>query len=88
MKRLTDDQLSDELPEPICAEIKARHKLTGFHIFDQDGGWRIFANRRDPKGYQASVEQGFGKSITAALNDLDENLRLGPIAAAKKRGAP
>lgn len=65
--------------EAVAAEIRKRHKLTSFHIFDQDNAWRVFAFRKDPKGYQASVESGTGPNIVAALNDLDARLVEGPI---------
>lgn len=70
---------SDESPEPLAAEIKERHGLTSFHIFDQEGSWRVFGFRKDTKGYQASVENGSGPNIVDALNNLDARLIEGPI---------
>lgn len=78
-------EYSDEAPEPICDEIRKRHGLTGFHIFADGDVWRVFGFRNDPRGYQASVEQGRGATIAACLKDLDDNLIAGPIAAARAR---
>lgn len=76
---LVVSDFSDEAPELLVAEIRARHRLTSFHIFDQGGEWRVFAFRNDPRGYQASVEQGSGPNIVAALEQLDQRLIEGPI---------
>lgn len=72
-------QSSDEVAEPLCREIRERHKLTTFHIFDDANGWRVFGFRQHPKGFQASVEHGEGPKIAKALLDLDRRLIEGPI---------
>lgn len=70
-------------PEQMAAAIKGRHTLSGLHIFDIGTGWRVFGFRKDPKGYQASVENGSGATIRAALEDLDRRLIEGPIHKAR-----
>lgn len=70
---------NDEAPEPVWDDIKSRHKLTSLHIFSEPPIWRVFGFRNDPKGYQASVEQGGGATIVAALQNLDARLIEGPI---------
>lgn len=72
------DDYSGEAPEPLWRAIQKRHKLTTCHIFSQGDQWRIFAFRQDPKGYQASVEQGIGDNIVDALTNLDDNFAAGP----------
>lgn len=65
--------------ESLARAIKQRWQLTGLHLFDVGESWRVFGFRKDPKGYQASVENGRGATIAAALADLDARLAEGPI---------
>lgn len=74
-------KISDEVPESLAAEIRKRHALTNLHIFTVDDRWRVFGFRKDPKGFQASVENGDGETVVAALHDLDRRLKLGPVRA-------
>lgn len=66
-------------PEDIASEVKRRHRLTSLHIFSDDCWpmWRVFGSRRDAKGIHASVEEGRGDTIAAALRSLDERLTAG-----------
>ena len=67
---MTIEQLSDE--------IRQRHNIRSLHIFAREEGWRVFAARGDAK-FQASVEEGRGDTIHAALTNLNERLVAGPI---------
>lgn len=69
-------------PEQRAAEIRKAHGLSSLHLFTSDipgMEWRVFAHRKDPKGYQASVESGGGSNIAEALETLDARLKAGPI---------
>lgn len=66
-------------PEKYAEHVRETHRLSSFHIFDQEGKWRVFGFRRDAKGFQASVEDGEGVDILSALHDLDRRLIEGPI---------
>ena len=68
--------------EKMAQDIRDRHGLSSLHLFQSDIpglAWRVYANRVDPKGYQASKESGGGMTIRAALETLDERLTAGPI---------
>ena len=68
--------------EMLASDIRQRHELSSLHLFTSDIPgleWRVFASRKDPRGYQASVESGGGKDILTALTTLDERLTAGPI---------
>ena len=69
--------------ETSTSELARRHRLTGIHIFQSGDVWRVFGFRKDPKGYQASVESGEGPTISDALTNMDERLIEGPIHRAK-----
>jgi hypothetical protein len=74
-----DEMMNDE---ERAKDIQERHRLTSLHLFTSDMpslAWRVFASRRDPKGYEASCESGGGMTIRAALESLDERLTAGPI---------
>lgn len=66
-------------PEHLAAQVRNRHRLSSLHIFSDDCWpmWRVFGARRDAKGAQASVEEGRGETISAALRNLDERLTAG-----------
>lgn len=64
--------------EVFAAEIQERHKIRSLHIFAQGLDWRVFA-ARGYMAFQASVEEGRGESIYAALDNLDKRLKAGPI---------
>lgn len=68
-------------PEERAKEIANQHGLSSLHIFTDPKGWRVFGFRRDAKGYQASVEDGRGGTILAALDNLQDRLIEGPIHA-------
>lgn len=68
--------------EQLAQDIRDRHGLSSLHLFQSDIpglAWRVYANRVDPKGYQASKESGGGMTIRAALESLDARLVAGPI---------
>lgn len=65
--------------EQVIADTKAKHGLSGLHIFEDHGVFVVFGFRRNPSGYQASVENGCGATIMAALTNLDGRLTEGPI---------
>lgn len=68
--------------ETLADDIRKRHDLSSLHLFTSDIPglrWRVFAHRKDPRGYQASVESGGGDTIEKALTTLDERLTAGPI---------
>jgi hypothetical protein len=65
--------------ESYAAAIIQRHGLTNLHLFTERGKWRVFGFRKDPKGYQASVENGAGQTIRDAISNLDARLIEGPI---------
>ena len=81
MVKLADSKISAEAPELLIAQIKKRHRLTSVHIFDRDGGWRVFGFRGDAGSFEASVEEGSGPNIAEALEDLNMRLIEGPIHA-------
>ena len=68
--------------EPRASDIMNFHGLTGIHLFVQPAvspNWRVFGFRAHAKGYQASVENGEGKTILDALANLSDRLHEGPI---------
>ena len=68
--------------EPIAAAVMDEHGLTGLHLFVQPAAsphWRVFGFRAHAKGYQASIENGEGKTILGALANLSDRLHEGPI---------
>lgn len=68
--------------EQMAQEIRDRHSLSSLHLFQSDIpglAWRVYANRLDPKGFQASKESGGGMTIREALETLDARLIAGPI---------
>jgi|HubBroStandDraft_3_1064219.scaffolds.fasta_scaffold142490_2 hypothetical protein len=71
--------------EALSTEISQRHKLTGIHLFKSGDQWRVFGFRKDPKGYQASVERGEGATITDAIANMDQRLIDGPAWLQKLR---
>jgi hypothetical protein len=71
--------------EQLAADVERRCNLGRLHIFDCPGGWRVFGSRKTPQGYQASVEEGFGPTILAAIQSLDERLAMGPIKASAQK---
>lgn len=60
--------------EVLAVEIEERHALSSFHIFKRGKMWRVFGSRQLPTGIQASVEEGRGADIVAALTNLDARL--------------
>jgi hypothetical protein len=66
-------------PELLTVEVIGRHKLTSLHLFIEGRRWRVFGFRKDPKGYQASVENGSGATIIDAIENLNARLVEGPI---------
>lgn len=72
-----------ETIESLAETIRARHDLSSLNLWHApiDGlEWHSRAFRREPQGFQASVETGGGKTIREALITLDERLTAGPIA--------
>jgi hypothetical protein len=68
-------------PEQLAADVRKRHGLSSLHLFETAAlGWTVFGSRRDPKGFDASVESGRGATIADAIQSLDDRLRTGPIA--------
>lgn len=71
-------QTVENLAEALCK----KHNLSSLNIWAPIGnvlGWHCRAFRNDPKGFQASVESGAGKTIRDALVSLDDRLMAGPI---------
>lgn len=64
--------------EDHAADIQRRHNIRSLHIFAQGPNWRVFGSRGDA-AFQASVEEGRGANIAAALRNLDDRLTAGPI---------
>ena len=65
--------------ETEAERLREYHGLSSLHLFVDDGSpaWRVFGNRRDPQGVQASVEEGRGETISGALRSLNERLIAG-----------
>jgi hypothetical protein len=72
--------LSYSTTEDLADAVRARHGLSSLHLFARDEGWRVFGARGDER-FQQSVEEGGGKSIAAALLNLNARLDAGPIKA-------
>jgi hypothetical protein len=73
--------------EHAVERLRDEFGLSSVHIFDelQFGKWRVFAFRKDPKGFQASCAEGCGNNIAECLADLWDSLRIGPVKAAEKK---
>lgn len=68
--------------ENLAETIRKRHDLSSLNIWHAPIAgieWHSRAFRHDPKGFQASVESGGGRTIREALVSLDERLTAGPI---------
>ena len=68
--------------EAKIEEVRVRHGLSAIHFFTQpiDGlRWTAFGHRRDPRGFQASVESGGADTIEGAVDSLDARIKAGPI---------
>ena len=63
--------------EQLAADVEPRFNLGRLHIFDYPDGGRVFGSRKTVEGYQASVEEGCGPTILAAIQSLDERLTKG-----------
>jgi hypothetical protein len=71
--------------EALTKRVMRHHRLTSIHLFTKPDGWRCFGFRRDAKGFDASVENGDGETIAAAIEDMDQALTEGPIKARARR---
>jgi hypothetical protein len=71
--------------EDLTLDVMKRHRLTSIHLFTKPDGWRCFGFRRNAQGFDASTESGEGTTILAALADLDQGLKEGPIKARARR---
>lgn len=68
--------------ENLAEVLIKKWDLSSLNIWAPIGdalGWHCRAFRRDPKGFEASVESGAGHTIRGALISMDERLRDGPI---------
>ena len=64
-------------PEDHAMDIQRRHDISQLRIFAEGGVWRVFA-ARGLKKFMASVEEGRGIDIKAALCNLDDRIKAGP----------
>lgn len=69
--------------------IIAKWKLSTLHLFigDEYGCYRVFGFRKTARGFNASVAEGFGDTISDAIADLDDSLKIGPVKANEKKTA-
>ena len=68
--------------ENMAEAIRKRHGLSAINLWHRpiDGlEWHARGFRKEPKGFEASVETGGGRTIREALISLDERLVAGPI---------
>lgn len=73
--------------ENTIEALKVKFRLSSVHIFDDSGWgkWRVFAFRKNAKGFNASCAEGWGDNIKECLVDLADSLKIGPIKANEKK---
>jgi hypothetical protein len=77
---MEDDVSEDsEYCEEMTQHVIEKHGLKHIHFFAEKGLWRAFGARTNANGFQESVADASGESITQAVMALDRRLTLGPI---------